>query len=60
MALKAPDCDTFPLCQKHHREFHDASGFFRGWTKQERRAWQDEAVVTTTADYLLNDDPEAF
>ena len=40
MALKSDDSKAFPLCMKHHREFHDASGAFKTWNKAERRAWQ--------------------
>jgi len=40
MALKSDDAFAFPLCLKHHAEFHNASGPFKSWDKAERRAWQ--------------------
>lgn len=41
---KTSDHRAFPLCLKHHRDFHAAAGVFRDWTKAERRAWQDAMV----------------
>jgi hypothetical protein len=38
------DAHAFPLCLRHHGQFHDASGPFRGWDREARRAWQDEQV----------------
>lgn len=40
MGMKSPDSEAFPLCHKHHREFHDLNGHFAGWTKQDRKDWQ--------------------
>ena len=42
MSLRTSDLDAFPLCAKHHRAFHDHAGFFAGWTKEARKAWQLE------------------
>ena len=42
---KADDLDTFPLCTKCHRDFHDARGSFRSWGKDKRRAWQRNLVA---------------
>ena len=44
LALKASDHEAFPLCQKHHRDFHDSKGMFRSWTKQEKKEWQLKMV----------------
>lgn len=44
LALKASDHEAFPLCQKHHRDFHDSKGMFRSWTKQEKKDWQSTMV----------------
>jgi hypothetical protein len=41
---RAHDDQSFPLCARHHRQFHDHKGPFAGWSKAERRAWQDEQV----------------
>ena len=45
---KADDSRTFPLCMKHHAEFHNASGHFRDWSKTHRREWQDMMVARFT------------
>jgi hypothetical protein len=37
--------DAIPLCWGCHRAFHDASGPFRGWDRERRRAWQAEQVA---------------
>jgi hypothetical protein len=44
LGLKASDHETMPLCQRHHDEFHAATGYFRYWDKQQRREWQDETA----------------
>jgi hypothetical protein len=40
MGQKSSDMRTFPLCRKHHHDFHNALGMFRDWDKNERREWQ--------------------
>ncbi len=40
----AHDHHAFALCVRHHRQFHDESGPFAGWTKEQRRDWQDDEV----------------
>lgn len=52
--LKPPDRTAIPLCHRHHLgEWHaqeDAGGgAFEGWTKTQRRAWQDEQIIATQA-----------
>lgn len=54
LALKAPDDEAFPLCRRHHREFHDASGLFAGWSREERKTWQ------ATMAELYKPDEEVF
>lgn len=44
-ALKADDSTCIPLCDAHHRQWHDANGVFKGWTKAERRMWADAAIA---------------
>lgn len=46
-ALKAQDNTAIPLCNKHHRAWHDTNGVFRGWTKAQRRYWADAAIQDT-------------
>lgn len=41
---KAPDRRAFPLCSKAHRDWHALRGPFAGWSKAERRAWEDGCV----------------
>lgn len=39
---RTDDRKAFPLCAKHHRaEFHERRGTFEGWTREQRREWQD-------------------
>lgn len=57
IGIKSDDSKTFPLCHKHHMDFHDAKGIFRDWNKQRRREWQDQMVEWY--DRILCD-PEAF
>jgi hypothetical protein len=45
----ADDSTCVPLCQQHHRQFTDHTGPFKTWTRDERRAWQDEAITETRA-----------
>jgi hypothetical protein len=45
------DAHAFALCLRHHAQFHDASGPFRDWTREKRRAWQDEQVTAYRASY---------
>ncbi len=42
---KADDERTFPLCWKHHNDFHSATGGFRDKDKAWRREWQDRMVM---------------
>lgn len=51
---KSEDERSMPLCSKHHREFHSATGAFGGWRKTERREWQDRMVE------LYKPDPDVF
>ena len=44
MGVKSSDRDTIPLCWMHHRAFHDGSGPFEGWSREERERWQEEQV----------------
>lgn len=49
-ALKAPDNTCICLCRRHHiEELHGLSGYFKGWTRGELRAWQDEMIAVTRA-----------
>jgi len=39
VGMKAPDDTAIPLCEKHHRAWHDMTGIFAGLSKLERRRW---------------------
>jgi hypothetical protein len=47
VAMKADDTTTIPLCTQHHREWHGATGPFKHWTKDQRRAWSDAMIDLT-------------
>jgi hypothetical protein len=51
LALRAHDREQIPLCYRHHREFHDAAGYFRGWLKEQRDQWQNAAIAKLQKDY---------
>lgn len=48
-AIKAKDDSCVPLCRRHHQCAETLAGPFRGWTKQQRREWMDEAIAKTRA-----------
>lgn len=41
---RASDDEGMPLCNRHHRQLHDLSGYFDGWDKRQLREWQDDQV----------------
>lgn len=48
--MKAPASSCIPLCHKHHiGELHGLMGFFKGWTRDRLRAWQDAWIEATQA-----------
>lgn len=57
MAMKSSDEKTFPLCHRHHMDFHAGKGLFRTWNRAARAIWQDEMIERY--DRVLCD-PEAF
>ena len=44
LALKANDRETFPLCHKHHMDFHSGRGIFRDWKRETRKTWQQAMI----------------
>lgn len=44
MGQKSGDREVMPLCAKCHRDFHDGNGKFDGWTRAQRRLFQDLAI----------------
>lgn len=59
MGKKTPDDQAMPLCEKHHRHFHAACGWFKGTDKTFRRAWQTTQVAHTQKQ-LAGREAEAF
>lgn len=51
LSQRAHDSTAIPLCHKHHRNWHDASGPFRHFKKRDRRAWADRQVAWTRAQW---------
>jgi len=49
VGMKAADDTAIPLCYRHHQQWHDASGYFHGMTRSERRKWSDERIIETRA-----------
>jgi hypothetical protein len=47
LGQRAHDETCIPLCTKHHRAFHDASGLFKRWRRDERRAWLARQIQWT-------------
>lgn len=41
---KTNDSTAVPLCVKHHAQWHDLNGVFKGWKKADRRGWADRAI----------------
>lgn len=49
VSMKADDKTAIPLCDRHHRQWHDANGVFAGLSKLERFAWSVRAIAATQA-----------
>ena len=45
MGQTAADRDCFPLCRRHHEEFHDRKGFSLGWDDAQRLAFQEDEIL---------------
>lgn len=41
------DRQTIPLCDGHHRAWHEHRGTFKGWDKERRRTWSRWAIEFT-------------
>lgn len=50
--LKAHDHRTMPMSFRAHREFHDGTGFCKGWSRVERLAWQSAEIDRVRAIWL--------
>lgn len=49
---KCADRFSFSLCVRHHVPgLHSLAGFFKGWTREQLKAWQDEMCARYRAAY---------
>lgn len=49
---KAPDARTMPMGFRAHREFHDGTGFCKGWSVEKRMEWQTSEIDRVRAVWL--------
>lgn len=49
MGKKARDDEAMPLCRQHHRDLHEFTGPFAGWTREVRQQWQLAKIADTRA-----------
>ena len=49
LGRKCSDDETIPLCSGHHRARTDLAGPFRGWGREQMRAWLDAQIEQTQA-----------
>jgi len=47
LGQRAHDRTCIPLCEKHHRAWHDVRWPFSFMTREERREWRDRAIADT-------------
>lgn len=47
MGQRSHDHTAIPLCTYHHRCWHDSSGPFKGWTREQRREWEASQIAAT-------------
>lgn len=48
---KADDDTCIPLCEKHHRDRTDYTGYFKNWRGVRMRAWCDRVIHVTQGRY---------
>lgn len=46
---KSNDSTAVPLCVKHHDQWHNGNGVFKGLGKDARRKWAAERIIETRA-----------
>lgn len=51
LGLKEPDANTIGLCSKHHADYDQHKGIFRGLTRFERWAWFQRRIAVVAAAY---------
>jgi hypothetical protein len=44
LGQKSPHDQGIPLHHDTHMDFHAATGYFKGWDREQRRAWQTAMV----------------
>ncbi len=59
MSQKAEDRTCIPLCAYHHRGcWHGASGVFKSWDREARRAWAVRMICQTQAKHARGFDDD--
>lgn len=46
LAKRSPDRMAMPLCTECHHDIHSLAGRFKGWKRDELKAWMDKQVAT--------------
>jgi hypothetical protein len=44
VGMRAHDDTAIPLCLRHHQNWHDANGVFKGWGKSQRSEWAESQI----------------
>ena len=52
LGLRAHDHRAIPLCHQHHAELHGLCGYFKGWSREQVRAFCERESAATRARYL--------
>ena len=56
LGQKCPDRQTIALDADCHRDWHDCTGLFAGWTRERRAEWSRAAIEVTQAAYKIHSD----
>ncbi len=49
LGIRVHDKLSIPMCPRHHRQFHRSEGFFKAWSKDQKREWQEERIARLLA-----------
>jgi hypothetical protein len=47
MSQRPPDNTAIRLCDIGHRELHEVTGTFKGWTRADVRDWENQQIEIT-------------
>lgn len=51
---RASDRDAWPVCRRHHDDRHALAGVFKGWTRDQMRAFITVRIAEANAAYELH------